>query len=85
VNVDIIMFIFFISRSFGRASRELDKKMGNWSKRFWRTLYWITEVESTASTEDKILQCYREVEEERQREELFLKELEMMEKSPESE
>ena len=48
-------------------------------------MYWITEVESTASTEDKILQCYREVEEERQREELFLKELEMMEKSPESE
>ena len=53
--------------------------MGIWSKRFWRTWYWITEVESTASTEDKILQCYKEVEEQRQREVLMLNELEMLE------
>ena len=59
--------------------------MGIWSKRFWRTWYWITEVESYAKTEDMILQCYREVEKEKQRESVLLRELEVMQQSEEKE
>ena len=72
---------FFIARNLSKASTELEKKMGRFSKRCWRTWYWITEIESAASTEDKILQCYKEVEEERQREMVMLRDLESFQRT----
>ncbi|KAL5264122.1 hypothetical protein ACHWQZ_G005263 [Mnemiopsis leidyi] len=76
---------FYENWDLSNTTRELEKKMGGLSKRFWRTWYWITEVESSAKTEDMILQCYREVEEQRLRESVLLREVERMEQSEEKE
>ena len=42
--------------------------MGPLSKKFWRSFYWLKEIGSSRKVEDQILECYTELQREKQEE-----------------